>query len=75
MIPESPSWLFNNGQDVEGIKVLNYISKFNGSSKIIPLNAKFDVLGQVIKQNKMMQNNKDGILKTFENKSMISSLK
>jgi hypothetical protein len=39
IIPESPKWLFNNGRDIEGIKVLNYIAKINGSTKTIPFSA------------------------------------
>jgi hypothetical protein len=50
IIPESPRWLFvkygSNSQ--EAIKVLNYIAKFNGSNKIIPQSAIFDIVGQMV---------------------------
>lgn len=36
IVPESPKWLFLNGQRKEAIKNLNYIAKLNGSSTKIP---------------------------------------
>ena len=39
--PESPRWLLVNGKSKEAIKVLNYMSKFNGNLERIPNNTQF----------------------------------
>lgn len=46
-IPESPKWLFmkKGRNNQEGIRVLNYISKFNGSKKRLPKDGVFDLIG------------------------------
>lgn len=45
-IPESPRWLFNKDfKSKEGIKILNYIAKFNGSMFRVPKGAVMDVVG------------------------------
>ena len=46
-IPESPKWLFmkKGMNNQEGIRILNYISKFNGSSKVLPKDSVFDLIG------------------------------
>jgi len=47
IIPESPKWLFmkKGRNNQEGIKILNYISKFNGSTKKLPRDGVFDLIG------------------------------
>ena len=46
-IPESPKWLFmkKGRNNQQAIKNLNYISKFNGSSKRLPKDGIFDLIG------------------------------
>ena len=52
-IPESPRWLFlsKGANSAEAINVLNYIAWFNGSSMIIPQDATFDIIGQVLEES------------------------
>mmetsp|Transcript_8570 Transcript_8570/g.14455 ORF Transcript_8570/g.14455 Transcript_8570/m.14455 type:complete len:294 (-) Transcript_8570:913-1794(-) len=45
LVPESPKWLILNGQQAKGIESLNYIAFVNGSSRRIPQNAQFDLIG------------------------------
>ena len=50
LAPESPHWLLMNGHHLDTIKVLNYIAWMNGYEPI-EQNAKFDYIGQAIKQS------------------------
>ena len=55
IVPESPRYLFmKNPQSEAGIKVLNYISWFNGSRKRVPLGSVMDNIHQVIKDNNQL---------------------
>lgn len=55
VVPESPRYLFmKNPQSEEGIKVLNYISWFNGSKKRVPSGSVMDNIHQVIKDNNQL---------------------
>lgn len=72
LVPETPCWLLNNGQREEAVHSLNYIAKFNGSSKRIPVNAEFDVVSQAIRQNKTLEMTSVGILHAHESKSIMS---
>jgi len=48
-IPESPRWLFaKDFTSKEGIKILNYIARFNRSDFRIPKNAVMDIVGQLL---------------------------
>jgi hypothetical protein len=53
VVPESPRWLFQRDgpKSKDAINVLNYIAWFNGSSKRIPLDAHFDIIGQVVNES------------------------
>lgn len=51
-IPESPRYLFmKDPQSLQAIKILNYISWFNGCEKRIPETAMMDNIHQLIKDN------------------------
>lgn len=55
VIPETPRWLFSqNPKSLEGIRALNYIAWINGSSERISSNAMLDVVGQVIQDNRAL---------------------
>lgn len=48
VVPESPRWLFLNGKNEQAIDVLNYISRFNGSSYKLAKGTQLDILGQAL---------------------------
>ena len=55
-IPESPRWLFlaKGSNNQEAIRILNWISWFNGANLVIPSDAIFDTIGQVIEENETL---------------------
>lgn len=64
-IPESPKWLFmKKGSNCqEGIAVLNYIAWFNGSKYVVPKEAHFDAVGQIMQENLTLDNTTAGRLR------------
>ena len=64
LIPESPKWLFmkQGSNSQEAIAVLNYIAWFNSSLNVVPKDAHFDAVGQVMQENKTLDNTTVGRL-------------
>ena len=65
LVPESPRWLFQKkgANSKEGIDVLNYIAKFNGSKKRVPKTAVFDIVGQMVEETMTANQTSVGILR------------
>ena len=62
LIPESPKWmLMKEPNSKEAIKTLNYISWFNGSKNRVPDNASLDIVNQVVRDEKQVNETVQGV--------------
>jgi len=75
VVPESPRWLFQRDgpKSKEAINVLNYIAWFNGSSKRIPHDSHFDMIGQVVNESNTLNQTTAGRFHSIVNITMNQS--